>query len=56
MTKAKSLDQLNADNKKPAEAGFLLNCLKAAFEGSFFNYSFWRSMKLFMLDSAKLNH
>ena len=34
MTQPRSLDRLNADNKKPAKAGFLLDWLNAAFEGS----------------------
>jgi hypothetical protein len=34
MTQPRSLDRRNADNKKPAQAGFLLDWLKAAFEGS----------------------
>ncbi len=33
MTRLRSPDVLNADNKKPALAGFLLDWLKAAFEG-----------------------
>ncbi len=33
MTRLRSPDVLNADNKNPALAGFLLDWLKAAFEG-----------------------
>ena len=56
MTQLRSLDRLIADNKKTRLGGFFVELVKAALEGSSLHYSFWRSMKLFMLASAKLNH